>query len=87
MCEMRYFKMTYFELVEKYFNAWISTGNIDDSYADTDNIIVWLMDTDLWTEEDRSLLEGLGLPKEAIGELACDISDMVEEYIEKEGIL
>ena len=71
--------MTYFELVEKYFNAWISTGNIDDSYADTDNIIDWLMDTDLWTEEDRSLLEGLS--KEAIGEMACDISDMVEEYI------
>ena len=79
--------MTYFELVEKYFNAWIAGGNVDESYADTDNIMDWLMDTDLWTEEDRSLLEGLGLPKEAIGELACDISDMVEEYIEKEGIL
>lgn len=71
--------MTYFELVEKYFNAWISAGNIDDSYADTDNIMDWLMDTDLWTEEDTSLLEGL--PKDAIGDLACDISDMVEEYI------
>lgn len=71
--------MTYFELVEKYFNAWIATGNINDSYADTDNIMDWLMDTDLWTEEDKALLEGT--PKEAIGTLADDISDMVEEYI------
>ena len=77
--------MTYFELVEKYFNAWIAGGNVDESYADTDNIMDWLMDTDLWTEEDKSLLEGK--PKEAIGDLACDISDMVEECIEKEGIL
>lgn len=69
--------MTYFDLVEKYFNAWISTGNIDDSYADINNIVDWLMDKDLWTEDDRALLEGM--PKDAIGTLACDISNTVAE--------
>lgn len=78
---MRYFKMTsYFELVEKYFNAWISTGNIDDSYTDTDNIRDWLMNRDLWTKEDELLMSGM--TTEEVYDLACDISDMVKEYIE-----
>lgn len=71
---------SYFELVEKYFNAWISTGNIDDSYTDTDNIRDWLMNRDLWTKEDELLMSGM--TTEEVYDLACDISDMVKEYIE-----
>ena len=71
--------MTYFELVEKYFNAWIASGNIDYSYADTDNIRDWLMDRDLWTEEDELFLSGMTMEEVKI--FADDISDKVIEYI------
>lgn len=71
--------MTYFELVERYFNAWIAGGNIDDSYADTDNIRDWLMDRDLWTEEDELFLSGMTMEEVKI--FADDISDKVIEYI------
>lgn len=71
--------MTYFELVERYFNAWIAGGNIDDSYADTDNIRDWLMDRDLWTEEDELFLSGMTMEEVKI--FVDDISDKVIEYI------
>ena len=71
--------MAYFELAEKYFNAWISNGNVDDSYADIDNIVTWLTDKDLWTEKDKLLLSGM--TAEEVYDFACDISDMVKEYI------
>lgn len=71
--------MTYFELVERYFNAWIAGGNIDDSYADSENIMGWLQDKDLWTEEDELLLSNMTM--EELSDFADDIADMVKEYI------
>lgn len=71
--------MTYFELVEKYFNAWISNGNIDDSYADIRNILVWLQDKDIQTKEDAIFIDSLS--SDLLIYLADDIADMVEEYI------
>lgn len=71
--------MTYFELVEKYFNAWISTGNIDDSYADIRNILVWLQDKDIQTEADAVFIDSLS--SDLLIYFADDIADMVKEYI------
>ena len=71
--------MTYFELVKKYFNAWIATGNIDDSYADTDNIRDWLMNRELWTKEDELFLSSMTMEEVKI--FADDIADKVKDYI------
>ena len=71
--------MTYFELVEKYFNAWIASGNIDDSYADIRNILVWLQDKDIQTKEDAIFIDSLS--SDLLIYLADDIADMVKEYI------
>ena len=71
--------MTYFELVEKYFNAWIAGGNVDESYADSENIMEWLQDRDIWTEEDELFLPGMEM--DGLSDFADDIADMVKEYI------
>ena len=70
--------MTYKDIVNKYFDAWTATGNIDDSYADIRNILVWLQDKDIQTEEDAIFIDSLS--SYLLIHLADDIANMVMDH-------
>lgn len=67
------------EFIEKCYEAWTITGEINESYANIENILLWLQDQDIWTEPDKAVLEGF--TQDDFKALAEEIADMVRENI------
>ncbi len=67
------------ELKDAYYEAWTADG-LTDYHADAEAAKIWLLDKDIYTEDDERTIGRMS--DEEITELAEALADMAKEELE-----